>query len=105
MNFEHPELWWPWELGSAPLRFNLDSDEKVETPLTLTNAIRHPRGQDYITPEGYRGYMVNGKKILLRGGGWADDLLLRENETNLDAQMRYTQGDEFEHHPARGLWG
>jgi exo-1,4-beta-D-glucosaminidase len=49
--------------------------------------------------------MVNGKKILIRGGGWADDLLLRENETNLDAQVRYTRAMNLNTIRLEGVWG
>ena len=33
---------------------------------------------DYFNDEGHRGYLVNGKKVLIRGAGWVDDLLLRK---------------------------
>ena len=41
--------------------------------------------------QGHRGYIVNGKKILIRGGGWVDDLFLNEDEKNLEAQMQYVK--------------
>ena len=43
---------------------------------------------------------VNGKKILIRGGGWADELLLHEDKDNIRAQSGIYKGDESEHHPA-----
>jgi exo-1,4-beta-D-glucosaminidase len=44
----------------------------------------------YINKEGSRAYKINGRDLQIRGGGWADDLLLRENKDNLKAQVAYT---------------
>jgi len=30
--------------------------------------------KDYLTEDGYKGYLLNGRKILIRGGGYTDDL-------------------------------
>ena len=60
---------------------------------------------DYINADGYRGYMVNGKKIFIRGGGWADELLLRESETNLEAQIQYTKAMNLNTIRLEGIWG
>lgn len=106
LNFEHAQLWWPWELGEPHL-YNLtltaSEDGKEADTATVRFGIRAVK--DYFTPEGYRGYMVNGKKILIRGGGWADELLLRENQTNLDAQIRYARAMNLNTIRLEGLWG
>ena len=60
---------------------------------------------DYTNADGCRGYMVNGKKILIRGGGWADELLLRENETNLEAQLQYIKAMNLNTIRMEGIWG
>jgi exo-1,4-beta-D-glucosaminidase len=36
-----------------------------------------------------RLFSVNGKKILIRGGGYTPDLMLREDLQNIDDQFRY----------------
>jgi exo-1,4-beta-D-glucosaminidase len=106
LNFEHPQLWWPWELGEPHLYdLKLTASEDGETTDTASVRFGIRDVKDYITPDGYRGYMVNGKKILIRGGGWADDLLLRENETNLDAQIRYTRAMNLNTIRLEGVWG
>jgi exo-1,4-beta-D-glucosaminidase len=46
----------------------------------------------YINDEGWRGYMVNGKKILIRGGAWMTcDMLLRLTPKRYDALIRYAK--------------
>lgn len=109
----HPELklskaqlWWPWELGEPHL-YTLELS--AEANGTVSDATRTRFGvrevTDYLTPEGYRGYKVNGKSILIRGGGWADDLLLREDEANLRAQVAYTKAMNLNTIRLEGIWG
>jgi exo-1,4-beta-D-glucosaminidase len=106
LNFEHAQLWWPWELGEPHL-YNLKltarEDGKTADTASVRFGIREVK--DYITADGYRGYMVNGKKILIRGGGWADELLLRENETNLEAQIGYARAMNLNAIRLEGMWG
>jgi exo-1,4-beta-D-glucosaminidase len=106
LNFKHAQLWWPWELGQPylyPLKLAVSLDGKVCDSTQTRFGIREVR--DYISPDGYRGYTVNGKKILLRGGGWADELLLRESETNLEAQLQYTKAMNLNTIRMEGIWG
>lgn len=106
LNLKDAQLWWPWELGEPhlyDLRLTAQVDGKISDRGETHFGIRDV--EDYITPEGYRGYMVNGKKILIRGGGWADELLLRENETNLEAQILYTKAMNLNTIRMEGIWG
>ena len=106
MKFAEPKLWWPWELGQPNL-YTLKLTAKIGRDISDVQSARFGIREvaDYISPDGYRGYMVNGKKILIRGGGWADELLLRESHENLSAQLQLHQGNEPEHHPARRCLG
>lgn len=106
LNFQHAQLWWPWELGEPhlyPLNLTVSIDGDVSDSTQTRFGIREVR--DYISPKGYRGYSVNGKKILLRGGGWADELLLRENKTNLEAQIHYAKAMNLNTIRLEGIWG
>ncbi|PYU03867.1 MAG: glycosyl hydrolase family 2, partial [Acidobacteria bacterium] len=44
-----------------------------------------------MTPEGYRLLKVNGKPVLVRGGGWAPDMMLRADESRREAEFRYVK--------------
>jgi len=41
------------------------------------------------TPKGGRLFRVNGRRILIRGGGWAPDMFFRPQPERQDAQIRY----------------
>ena len=60
---------------------------------------------DYRTPEGYRGFTLNGRKILIRGGGWADDLLLDVKPKKLQAEVRYARHMNLNTLRLEGFWG
>ena len=38
-----------------------------------------------------RLFSVNGKNILIRGGGWSPDMMLRENSQRLRDEFRYVE--------------
>ncbi len=45
-----------------------------------------------LTPKGHRLFKVNGKPILIRGGGWASDMMLRPaSRERLEAELRYVR--------------
>ena len=106
LKFENAKLWWPWELGEPhlyDLKLSAETDGKISDTQQVRFGIREVA--DYINADGYRGYMVNGKKILIRGGGWADELLLREDEKKLEAQIHYTKAMNLNAIRLEGIWG
>ena len=46
---------------------------------------------DYINEQGWRGFKLNGKKILIRGGGWTDDILLDNRPKKVAAEVAYAR--------------
>ena len=86
------KLWWPAQMGSPNLY-------DLHTSFSIANAIsdsQHtPVGIREITSEmtdkGARLLRVNGKPILIRGGGWAPDMMLRRNPQRLRAEFQYVQ--------------
>ena len=90
--FSNPRLWWPAQMGK-PALYSLHMEFEV-------NGV----GSDYsqtqfgireITSEvntaGGRAFQVNGKNILIRGGGWSPDMMLRENAQRLHDEFRYVR--------------
>jgi exo-1,4-beta-D-glucosaminidase len=87
-----PALWWPAPLGpqnlhELSLRFMIGND--LSDSQKIRFGIREITSE--LNEHGYRQFRVNGKKILIRGGGWAQDMLLRRSSERLDAQLRYVR--------------
>jgi len=106
LKFDRAQLWWPWELGeprlyTLKLAAEMDGDNSDATQTRF--GIRETA--DYLTPEGYRGYSINGRRIFIRGGGWADALLLHEDASNLAAQIGYIKAMNLNTIRLEGIWG
>lgn len=106
LNIKNPKLWWPVGFGDPnlySLKLTLETDSIVSDSKEITFGIREVG--DYINDSGNRGYTVNGKEILIRGGGWMDDLFLNEDEDNLEAQMKYVKHMNLNTIRLEGFWG
>jgi exo-1,4-beta-D-glucosaminidase len=90
LRFANARLWWPAELGK-PERYDLSlefvTDGRVSDRRHLRFGIREITSES--TPKGGRLFRVNGRRILIRGGGWAPDLFFRQQPERQDAQLRY----------------
>ena len=92
LNMDHPRLWWPAQMGkperySLSLEFNLDG--KVSDRSETKFGIREVKSE--VLSANRRLFSINGKNILIRGGGWSPDMMLREDSQRLRDQFRYVQ--------------
>ena len=93
LRVDNPRLWWPNPLGAQEL-YHLDMTASVEGEISETTGtdfgIREV--STYIDDEGWRGYKVNGKNVLIRGGAWmTNDMLLRFTKERDTALVRYAK--------------
>ncbi len=92
LNFLHPRLWWPWQYGAQNLyhlRVEFEESGSVSDREDVHFGIREiTSGLD---PQNHRFFMVNGKKILIRGAGWSPDMLLRLSARREEAEIRYVR--------------
>jgi exo-1,4-beta-D-glucosaminidase len=90
LRFANPRLWWPAELGKAEL-YNLSlefvANGRVSDAQRLPFGIRQVTSES--TPKGGLLFRINGRRILIRGGGWAPDVFFRPQPERQDAQLRY----------------
>jgi len=87
-----PRVWWPYRLGAQELytlALELDADGRPSDRTEVPFGIQEMGSE--ITAEGHRQFKVNGRPVLIRGGGWSSDMLLRRDPARLDAEMRYVR--------------
>ena len=92
LRVQNPELWWPHQMGAPALHtlaLHLLLGGQVSDSATIRYGIREVTSE--IDPQGHRLFRVNGKRILIRGGGWAPDMLLRESSERLKTQFDYVR--------------
>ncbi len=89
LRIHDPKIWWPWQMGTPHLE-HLSMSVRVHgqpsDQTTVEFGIREVTSE--ITGQGVRLFRVNGKPILIRGGGWSQDMMLRTNPVRLREQFR-----------------
>ena len=89
LRIHNPKLWWPYQMGEPHL-------ERLALKFTDQGHVTDEQSVDFgireitseLTANGNRLFRVNGKRILIRGAGWSQDMLLRTDETRLRDQIR-----------------
>ena len=106
LNLIDARLWWPFTMGNPnlyTLQLSCNVGNDRSDSVSQTFGIR--KVESYINANGSRAYKINGRDIQIRGGGWADDLLLREDPKNLEAQVLYTKLMNLNCIRLEGIWG
>lgn len=90
LDLSHPNIWWPIGMGAHPLyslHMTATVDGATSDTASTTFGIRSVSSK--LTRQGYRQFFVNGKPILIRGGGWAPDMFLRDDPRRMEAEFSY----------------
>ncbi len=106
LNIANPRVWWPNNLGKPEL-YTMEMRASVNGHTSDQQEVRFGIRdvQDYINEEGHRGYMINGKKVLIKGAGWVDDVLLDDPDEKVKAQIEYVKHMNLNTIRLEGFWG
>lgn len=89
LRLHNPKLWWPRQMGDPhlePLTMRFRTQNQVSDEQTVLFGIREITSE--LTGKGVRLFRVNGKPILIRGGGWSQDMMLRPDPKRLREQFQ-----------------
>lgn len=106
LDFSHPILWWPRDLGTPhlyPLKLAFRTRGGVSDTRQLRFGIRSV--SDYIDSGGHRGFRLNGRRIQIRGGGWTDPMLLDASPAYEAAGIDYAVHMHLNALRMEGFWG
>ena len=100
LRIRHPQVWWPYQMTAHPPAQPLygltmsvghrqgsspqDSESETFGIRTITTRLI---GASPIAPQGSRQFMVNGKPIVFRGGGWSENLFLHYSAADTANQI------------------
>jgi exo-1,4-beta-D-glucosaminidase len=92
LNVEHPQLWWPYQMGppalqKVDLQFLING--QVSDSLSTRFGIREITSE--LDERQNRVFKINGKRLLVRGGGWSQDMLLRQTPRRLRQEFAYVK--------------
>ena len=90
---DEPRVWWPYRMGAQELyTLAWTPRSRVRSRIAKRCASASSRSSSELTDKGHRLFKVNGKPLLIRGGGWASDMLFRAaSRERLEAEMRYVR--------------
>ena len=92
LKLAHPQLWWPFQMGTPHLytaKLSVEIGKQVSDAASVTFGIREVTSE--LTDKGHRLFKINGRKLLIRGAAWAPDLLFRWSSERLDADLAYVR--------------
>ncbi len=90
LNIKEPRLWWPIHYGEPDLynlKMTFETRGKISDKQSIDFGIREITSE--LTGNNYLLFKVNGKEILIRGGGRASDILLRTDSTRIATEIQY----------------
>ena len=90
-----PKLWWPHTVGpqnlydlnlSFEVKGNVSDSEKVRFGIReITSWMNDFDGKHT------RVFQINGKNIVIRGGGYVEDMMLRPSDERIDTDIQYAK--------------
>jgi len=92
LRIPNPEVWWPRQMGAPKLRtlsVRFSIGDAISDLATIRYGIREVSSE--MDGENHRVFLVNRKRILIRGGGWSPDMLLRQDLNRLATDFRYVR--------------
>ncbi|HKK41733.1 MAG TPA: glycoside hydrolase family 2 TIM barrel-domain containing protein, partial [Bacteroidales bacterium] len=106
LSVKNVKLWWPNGMG-RPDMYNMKAEfitgGKILDRVGKRYGIREITS--YLDERKNRAFRINGKFILLKGGGWTDDLLLQDTKESVEDQLRYVRHMNLNSIRCEGFWG
>ncbi|MCJ7449175.1 MAG: beta galactosidase jelly roll domain-containing protein [Bacteroidales bacterium] len=106
LSVKDADLWWPNGMGN-PRLYNLKAEfltgNKIIDRIEKKYGIRQITS--YLNEATNRVFEINGRFVLIKGGGWTDDVLLQDTRKSVEAQLRYVRHMNMNSIRCEGFWG
>ena len=106
LHVKNPRLWWCHNLGTPEMysmELSFVVDDKVSDAQTVDFGIRQV--DSWFNEDGYRGFILNGKKVLVKGAGWTDDIFLRNSDERNALEVAYVKDMNMNCIRFEEVWG
>ncbi|MFE9538771.1 exo-beta-D-glucosaminidase [Streptomyces sp. NPDC006691] len=85
-----PRVWWPAGMGGQPLyALDLTATVASRTSDTAHESFGIHDVKAPLNAAGARQYVINGRPLLIKGGGWSPDEYLRWDRTSVEDRLKY----------------
>jgi len=106
LKIQDPRIWWPNHMGHAEM---YEAVFEFEHSHVICDSYTQPFGirtvGDYLNEEGHRGFIINGRKVLIKGAGWTDQIFLGDTADSIETQLAYVKHMNLNCIRLEGLWG
>ena len=88
LRVRNPRVWWPYQMGEPHLEtltLSFTEGGHASNEQSVRFGIREITSE--LTDKGFRLFHINGKPILIRGAGWSQDMLLRQDPEKLRDEL------------------
>ncbi len=90
-----PRLWWPHTVGPQNL-YDLDLSFEIKGNISDSEKVRFGIREISSWMNDFDGkhtrvFQVNGKDIVIRGGGYVEDMMLRPSDERIDTDIQYAK--------------
>jgi len=92
LEFNHPRVWWPHDLGPQnlyPLEISFETAGKTSDSQSMLFGIREISAD--LDSQQHRLFQINGVPILIRGAGYTFDMLLRTDPARQEEELNYVK--------------
>jgi exo-1,4-beta-D-glucosaminidase len=106
LHVDNPRVWWCVGMGPAELydlAVEFVANGKASDSEKIAFGIRTI--DTYFTPEGHKGFVLNGKKVLIKGAGWTDDIFMRDTPESNRRQVAYVKDMNLNTIRFENIWG
>jgi exo-1,4-beta-D-glucosaminidase len=89
LNIKNPRIWWPWQYGKPNMNH-------IELSVAHNNTVSNTIAEDFgirqissqLIDDKSRVFIVNGKRIVIRGAAWSPDIFQRRSPERQEQEIR-----------------
>jgi len=97
-----PRIWWSAEMGSPEL-YHMTVSFGDSHSKSVRFGIRDISSE--ITPDGYRQFILNGRKVLVKSAGWTDDIFMQDTPESILRQVQMVKDMGLNSIRFENVWG
>lgn len=109
LKINNPRVWWTYDLGTPELydlKLSFVQNDQISDRVETRFGIRDIEQYTYFKyGRQHNGYKLNGKNVLIKGGGWVDQLFLMPDSVKLERQIEYVKHMNLNTIRPEGFWG
>lgn len=105
LHVQSPRVWWTWDLGTPEMysmTASFKAGRKVSDSRSADFGIRSITSE---VVDNHLQFYLNGRRILVKGAGWTDDIFMRDTHESNRLQAEYVKDMNMNCIRFENIWG